>query len=370
MRFTTDPRKLASAVSWAARRVPNRPDPPILGGMLIKLEDERLSFTGFDFEVSTTATLDPTDQPFVMGRCVVSGRLFAELVGSLPPKPVTVEANAEQMTLTCGPVRAALPLMTLEDYPALPTPPDPIGIVHAEDFAKQVARVLPAHDAAGTTGLPALTGMYLGLGGDQLSIAATNRYQMAVSTIPGWRCVNDEAEARQLLIPGEVVASVLKVCDYDGALHIGVTDNAVSFVTESRTTVSRLLDVKGFPQFANAIPKRAETPTVIQVEDVREALKRATMVLDDSEPVSLSFASDILTMRAGSGRGQVTAELDCDHQGPDVELAVNPAYFTTAISAAGETAELSITGPHERILVTAPKDDAYAHVVMPIRRPL
>ena len=382
MNFTTDPRKLASAVSWAARRVPNRPEQPILGGMLIDWSpqswpdgSEAVSFSGFDFEVSTTANLVPDDfMSFDPARVVVSGRLFAELVGSLPPKPVTVALDEEGGTylhLTCGPVKAVLPLMPAEDYPSLPTSPDPIGTVNAQGFAREVARVLPAHDAAGTTGLPALTGMYLEFGGpgdDHLHIAATNRYQMAVSAVPGWRLAEEPAP-RPIVIPGEVVAAVLKVCDYDGPLHIGVTDNAVSFVTESRTTVSRLLDAKGFPNFASRIPKRAESPTRVNVEEVRDALKRASMVLDGPEPVSLAFASDILTMTAGSGRGQVTAELDCDHHGGEVEIVVNPQYFTTAIGATGDTAELTINGPAQPILVTAPKDDAYAHVVMPIRKP-
>jgi DNA polymerase III subunit beta len=379
MNFTTDPRKLASVVSWAARRVPNKPEQPILGGMLIECDlrsdpnAEQVLFSGFDFEVSTTATLAPSVvRGFEEGdRYVVSGRLFAELVKSLPAKPVTVEVNDEEMRLTCGPVKASLPLMPAEDYPVLPTSPEPIGYVHAEDFAREVARVLPAYDQAGTSGLPTLTGMYLGFRDDHLSIAATNRYQMAVDTVPGWRLNPDAAEAVDfpIVVPGEVVSAVLKVCDYDGPLAIGVADHAVSFGTGQRATVSRLLDVKGFPNFASRIPARAESPTAINVEEVREALKRAAMVLDGPEPVSLSFESDILTMRAGSGRGQVTAELDCDHQGTGIEIVVNPQYFTTAISSTGDTAELTIGGPASPILITAPKDDAYAHVVMPIRRP-
>lgn len=383
MNFTTDPRKLASAVSWAARRVPSKPEQPILGGMLIHFDpregqpgQEVVTFTGFDFEVSTSATLVPDDfRDFESGgRVVVSGRLFAELVKSLPPKPVTVftdEDDPAYLNLSCGPVKATLPLMPAEDYPVLPTSPESIGIVHAQDFAREVARVLPAYDEAGSTGLPSLRGMYVGFNDDSLSIAATNRYQLALSTVTGFRLNSDAAERVHppIVIPGDVVAAVLKVCDYDGPLHIGVTDNAVSFGTGQRTTVSRLLDVKGFPNFTSRIPKRAESPTVVDVNEVREALKRAAMVLDGPEPVSLSFASDVLTMTAGGGKGQITAELDCDHAGPDVAITVNPQYFTTAITSTGDTAELTINGPTQPVLITAPKDDAYAHVVMPIRRP-
>jgi DNA polymerase-3 subunit beta len=373
MNFTTDPRKLASAVSWAARRVPSKPAEPILAGMLIELDISpanglwTISFTGFDYEVSTTATIDSDSSEH--GRCVVSGRLLAEIVKSLPPKPVTVDVDDDQMTLVCGPVRATLPLMTAEDYPSLPTAPGSIGTVHAQDFAKEVGRVLPACDLAGEQAVPALTGVHFELADDKLIVAATNRYQLATNTV-GWRMNPGVAETTlvyPLLVPGEVLASVLKVCDYDGPLQIGVSDNAVAFSTGQRTTVSRLLDVKGFPSFGNRIPLRSEAPTVLDVEEVTTALKRASMVLDGREPVRLAFDSDVLTMYAGSGKGAITSEMECDHQAAPVELVVNPAYFATAIGSTGASAELTLNGPLKPILVTAPKDEAYIHIVMPIR---
>lgn len=379
MNFTTDPRKLASAVSWAARRVPSKPEQPILGGMLITMarESDVVSFSGFDGDVSTTANLTADDCHHIADRVVVSGRLLAELVKSLPAQPVTLAVDRDDDTyldLTCGPVKATLPLMPAEDYPSLPTTPDNTGAVGMLDFAKQVGRVLPAYDMAGATGLPALTGMFLEFGDDHLRFAATNRYQMAVGSVRGFMLNPDAAEAIDLpvVVPGLVVADVLKVCDSDGALTIGTAENAISFSTAERTIVSRMLDVKGFPNFAARIPERDGTPTVVDVEEVVTALKRAAMVLDGPEPVTLDLGGygGHLVMRAGSGKGQVTAELFSDHSGPEIALTVNPTYLITALTSLGHKhAELTITGPASPILVTAPDDDTYRHVLMPIRKP-
>jgi DNA polymerase-3 subunit beta len=377
MNFTTDPRKLASAVSWAARRVPTRPDVPILAGILIECDlrngPEAVLFTGFDFEVSATATLVPSDfRGFEEGdRVVVSGRLLAELVKSLPPKPVTIAVDDEQVTLTCGPVKATLPLMDAETYPSLPTAPEPIGSIHAHDFAGQLGRVLPACDIAMAQSLPALTGVHVAFGDNDLTLAATNRYQLATTKVTGLELNRQTAIHGDfpVLVRGAVLAEVLKVCDYDGPLTIGVQDGAVSFDTGQRVIVSRTLDVKGFPSFGRRIPARAESPVLVDVDEVDTALKRAAMVLEGAEPVALDFTVDGLTMTAGSGKGQVTAELWCAYDGPDTSIVVNPAYFATAIGSTGKSAELTITGPTSPILVTAPKDEDYVHVVMPIRKP-
>jgi DNA polymerase-3 subunit beta len=372
MNFTTDPRKLASAVSWAARRVPSKPTVPILAGMLIELEDSErdVSFTGFDHEVSTTATLHTTVHSEA-GRCVVSGRLLAELVKSLPPKPVTIDVSDEQMTLTCGPVRASLPLMPAEDYPALPVAPEPLGQINAQDFAREAGRVLSACDITGNiASLEALTGVLVVFGNVGLTVTATNRYQLATNTISGWQpTLDSESAESSVLVPGEVLASVLRICDFDGPLSIGISGTVVAFSTGERVTVSRTLPVKEFPAtFARLIPVRSEAPTVIDVEEVTDALRRAVMIQEEKEPVSLEFG-DRLTLRAGSGRGQVTADLFCEHHGPDVEITANPAYLTSAIGSVGERAELTIAAPNKPILITAPKDPSFLHVMMPIRKP-
>jgi DNA polymerase III subunit beta len=379
MNFTTDPRKLASAVSWAARRVPTRPDVPILAGILIECDlrngPESVLFTGFDYEVSATATLVPSDfRGFEEGdRIVVSGRLLAEPVKSLPPKPVAIAVDDDQMTITCGSVEASLPLMEAQDYPSLPAAPGgesgPIGIVHAEDFAKELARVLPACDIAMAQSLAALTGVHFEFSAERITLAATNRYQLATNAVGWQRTPYGDLIAGSALVPGAVLAEVLKVCDYDGGLEIGLSDTSVSFNTGQRVIVSRLLDVKGFPNFASKIPSRTSSPTVIDVEEVTTALKRAAMVLDGAEPVELAFRESGLTMRAGSGKGRITAELDCDHTGDGVDLTVNPQYFATAIGSTGDRAELTIGSETKPILVTAPKDEDYVHVVMPIRKP-
>lgn len=374
MNFTTDPRKLASAVSWAARRVPSKPTVPILAGMLIELDLSpvnglwTISFTGFDHEVSTTATIDSDSSEH--GRCVVSGRLLAELVKSLPPKPVMVDVGDEQMVITCGPVRATLPLMPAEEYPSLPAAPEPIGQINAMVFAEQAGRVLPACDLTGAiSNLSSLTGVLIVFGSQGLTMTASNRYQLATNTASGWQPTLDGAqEDFPVVVPGEVLASVLRVCDYDGPLTIGTNGTAIAFSTGARTIVSRSLPVKEFPTgFAARIPARADTPTVIPVEEVTDALRRAVMVEEDKSPVSLEFG-DRLVLRAGSGLGQITAELDCDHQGPDFQFSTNPTYFAAAIGSVGADAELTFTGPNKPILVTAPKDPHYFHVMMPIRK--
>jgi len=81
---------LADAVAWTARALPARPTAPVLAGMRLHAGAE-LTLSTFDYEVSAQATVPViTDEE---GAVLVSGRLLAEIVRSLPAKPVDLATD-------------------------------------------------------------------------------------------------------------------------------------------------------------------------------------------------------------------------------------------------------------------------------------
>ena len=85
MKLQVERDHLADAVAWTARALPARPTAPVLAGMRLHAGAE-LTLSTFDYEVSAQATVPViTDEE---GAVLVSGRLLAEIVRSLPAKPV------------------------------------------------------------------------------------------------------------------------------------------------------------------------------------------------------------------------------------------------------------------------------------------
>ena len=58
MKFRVERDALADAVAWAARSLASRPTVPVLAGLLLTVNDEQLSISGFDLEASTEIDLD------------------------------------------------------------------------------------------------------------------------------------------------------------------------------------------------------------------------------------------------------------------------------------------------------------------------
>lgn len=127
MKFRIERDTLADAVAWTARSLPNRPSVPVLAGLLVETAADGLTLSGFDYETSTRATLPA--EVSADGRALVSGRLLAEIVKSLPAKPVEVSLEGTKVQVVCGSARFSLQTMPVEEYPQLPEMPTATGTV-------------------------------------------------------------------------------------------------------------------------------------------------------------------------------------------------------------------------------------------------
>ena len=162
MKFRVAREVLADAVAWTARSLPPRPSVPVLAGILL--------------EVDVNASES--------GRVLVPGRLLAEITRALPPHPVEISAEGPRLSISCGNARFSLPTLPVEDYPSLPAMPSSAGVVDSDVFAEAVGQVAIAAGRDDT--LPMLTGVRLEIEDDLITLAATDRYRLAVREF-GWR---------------------------------------------------------------------------------------------------------------------------------------------------------------------------------------
>src|SRR5450756_3029714 len=104
MKFRMDREALADAVAWTARSLPSRPTVPVLAGLLLTVDGDTLTVSGFDYEVSARAemAIDAGDP----GAALVSGRLLAEITRSLPAQPVQFATEGTRVAVSYTHLRA------------------------------------------------------------------------------------------------------------------------------------------------------------------------------------------------------------------------------------------------------------------------
>ena len=377
---------LADAVVWTARSLPARPPMQVLLGLLLEVGPDAdgkvgLEISGFDYEVSSRVRLEATsDTP---GRVLVPGRLLSEIVRSLPAQPVELRLEGTRMVLTCGPARFTLPTLPVEDYPALPPMPAVAGTLGSDVFAAAVAQVALAAGRDDT--LPVLTGVRFEIEGDTLTLAATDRYRLAVRTL-AWR-PQDPDVSTTALVPARTLAETARALTAGPEVTIamsgaGSSGGMIGFEGgiggSARRTTSRLLEGE-FPKYRSLLPSESTAVAQIATGPFAEAVKRVALVAARNAPVRLGFSADGVVLEAGGADdAQASEQIECGWEGSasgePFQIAFNPQYLLDGLGAIdSDTAMLSFTGPTRPAVLTGKREaDAgvvadYRYLLMPVR---
>jgi DNA polymerase-3 subunit beta len=355
---------LADAVVWTARSLPARPPMQVLLGLLLEVGDQGLEVSGFDYEVSSRVRLDAMAAE--TGRVLVPGRLLSDIVRSLPAQPVDLRVEGTRVVLTCGPARFTLPTLPVEDYPALPAMPETAGTLDADVFAGAVAQVALAAGRDDT--LPVLTGVRFEIEGDVLTLAATDRYRLAVRTLP-WRPTSSDISTTAL-VPARTLAETARALtsgpggDARAVRHPRLRRLRGDDRLRGRRspTTSRLLEGE-FPKYRSLLP--SESTAQAEVADRARSwtpVKRVALVAA-ATPRAPRLLADGVVLEAGGRRrraGRASSSSAAGRARASSEpfsIAFNPQYLLDGLGAVdSDTTTLSFTGPTRPAVLTGKRD--------------
>ena len=362
---------LAHAVSWAARTLPSRPSMPVLSGVMLVAEGDSLTLSSFDYEIS--ARVQIAVDVLTPGKTLVSGRLLADITKSLPAAPVVLKVDGNRVAIECGRSTFTLPTLPVEDYPSLPEMPDTAGNVDSEVFAQAVSQVAIAAGKDDT--LPVLTGIRMEIDGTNVTLAATDRYRLAVRTFP-WTPKKTSIELNTL-IPAKILADTAKNMSGADTVAFAIApdgEKLVGFESEGMRTTTRLLDGE-FPKYRSLLPNESATRAVVDTQELLHAVKRVALVAERNTPIRMTFEGSELSLRAGTGEdAQANETIEASVDGDVIEIAFNPGFLIDGLNAiAAPKALFSFTQSTKPAVITgmtsegSPVEEDYRYLLMPIR---
>ena len=363
---------LADAVMWAARSLPSRPSQPVLAGLVLNAVGDHLVLSAYDHEVSARAEAEAVVE--TEGTAVVSGRLLSDIARNLPAAPVTLALNGTRVDVTCGRASFTVPTMSINDYPVLPQMPTATGTVASAAFAQAVAQVQVA--AGRDESLPAFTGIRVEIEGDLITLAATDRYRLAVRELT-WHPQTPGFEA-QALVPARTLSEVAKGLTGADALTIalastGSGEGLMGFENAGRHTTTRLLD-GDFPGFRKLLPQEPTSIVYIDTDELIGAVNRVALVAEKNQPVRLSVTAGEVTLSAGGDDTKASEVLDAGLEGEPIEISFNPQFLAEGLAALkAPVTRMSCTTSAKPAIFTgvgergAAANTEYQYLLMPVR---
>ena len=405
MKFTVERDALADAVSWAARALPGRPVLPVLTGLLLSAGQQGagegcLTLSCFDYEVSARVRV-PAEvaEP---GTVLVPGRLLVEIVRALPPYPVEFADDPDGVSVTCGDAAFLLTPLPLADYPELPELPQLAGTADGGVLAAAIAQVTPAASRDDT--LPMLTAVSVELDGAAMTLAATDRYRLAVRELP-WRPAPGPVPAGPvpasaapgsqgrvaLLVPARTLSDAARMMSGGTEVRVvlrtdqGQAEAMIGFESGPRQLTTRLLAGE-FVKYKSRFPAEFGCTADLPAEAFAEAVRRVALVAERGTPVQLTFAPGRVTVGAATqGQARAKETVAADFTGSEPSIAFSPQYLLDGViaatagtapdghGAADARVRLRFSGPAKPAVITpAPTPDtdaraSFRYLVVPQR---
>ena len=375
MKLTCSPDALGHALQVVSRAVSPRTTLPILNNVLMETSPEGLKLTATNLEIGIVDHVDA--EVATEGSVTLPAKLLTEFVAQLPNEQLEMELDTKTQTLNarCGPYHdVKIRGIDAAEFP--PLPPREDGLTVTLDQAELVPAIEQTVVAASADdGRPVLTGVLTQLGGDVLTLAATDGHRLAVRTLPAKSSDNvgsdEDGAADSVIIPARALQELSRILKGEGTVEMsmGRSRNHVFFSLPRVELMSRLIEGT-YPNYSQVIPEQSNTTITVSAKKLLERTRGVAIFARDSANVvrikteAGEIAISANTSEVGSSEASVSAEID----GADIQIAFNSRYLLDVLAlVASEKVSMGFNGPLSPGVVKPAGRDDYTYVIMPVR---
>lgn len=346
------------------RVVSSRATLPVLGGVKITAGDDGVEFAATDLEVFITVKGDLS--VVEQGSVVVPGRLFGDILRSLPSGKVTISGKEGEIRIEAGRSEFSVTGYPIADFPQIPEVPAAVASkVPAAELAKALKQVVRA--ASTDEARPVLTGVLWALEGESLKLVATDSYRLAVRDV----VIKQGPGDAKAIIPGRALAEVSRhlASASEGEAEIWLGDSQAAFSFGGMRLVTRLIEGE-FPNWRHLIPDGYGNKLTIERETITGAVERVGLVAQANTPVKFHLGDEVQLTATEAGVADASEVVEGDYAGEAMVIAFNPRFFADGLDGLdSDKATLEVIDPAKPALIKAADSDGFIYLLMPVRLP-
>lgn len=379
MKFTIHKSSFMRVLVPAMGTVSNKNTITAIEGVLIEtLDNGKIQISTYDMNKGFRAVVDPIEIERT-GRFIINAQRLYQTIRVLPDDDITIDINDKlNCEISCGKASFSMFALKGEDFPNLPDLVTDNGFsVSAEVLRKMISKVV--HSIADQDKRPMLCGAFFKITDGSVEVVSCDSYRLSKCNI---KCdissISGNGVNYSFIIPGHALGELTKVLAdgedenvkfYLSRKHAIVNKGDVIFFT--RTIDSEYID------YNRMIPRDNEIVVTIDRERLLSGLERANIIAEEKiqgsgkSYVKLSVKEQQLSLTSTSVYGCVNDEMDCVHEGGDIEIGFNCRFLIDSVKVAeGENIYIKLKNPNQAIMIEAvEKDDEfnYAYVIVPVR---
>ena len=380
MKFTVSKSEFMRVLVPAMGTVSNKNTITAIEGVLIEtLDNGRIQISTYDMNKGFRATIETVEIERT-GRYIINAQRLYQTVRVLPDDDITIDVNDKlNCEISCGKASFSMFALKGEDFPNLPDLVTDNGFtVSADVLRKMISKVV--HSIADQDKRPMLCGAFFKITEGGMEVVSCDSYRLSkcnikcdIASIAGDGSIN-----YSFIIPGHALGELNKVLAdgedeavrfYLSRKHAIVNKGDVIFFT--RTIDSEYID------YNRMIPRDNSIVVTIDRDRLLSGLERANIIAEEKiqgsgkSYVKVCVKDQQLALNSSSVYGCVNDEMDCVHEGDDIEIGFNCRFLIDAVKVAeGESLYVKFKNPSQAITIEAVEESEefnYCYVIVPVR---
>lgn len=365
MKFIVEREHLLKPLQQVCGPLGGRPTLPILGNLLLQVNEDSLLLTGTDLEMEMVARV-ALPQAHEAGETTVPARKFLDICRGLPEKAeISVALDGDRMLIRSGRSRFSLSTLPASDFPNLDDWQSEVEFTLPQATLKRLIEATQfsmAHQDVRYY----LNGMLFETEGEELRTVATDGHRLAVCSMP----IAEQLPHHSVIVPRKGVIELMRLLDGgDTSLQVQIGGNNIRAHVGDFIFTSKLVDGR-FPDYRRVLPKNPDKVLQAGCDLLKQAFSRAAILSNEKfRGVRLYISKDQLKITANNPEQEEAEEiLDVDYGGSDLEIGFNVSYVLDVLNALkSENVRMLLTDSVSSVQIEDQASQSAAYVVMPMR---
>ena len=368
MKISLEKERILFCIKMVSKAMSSRSTIPVLSGIHIYTSADGVVFETSDLDTSIKHVEEALVEE--AGATVVPGKLFSEIIGSLPKSLIVLETKGEKLEISCESTKFNISTLNALDFPPFPQIiPSKSIVIKAEQLQKMVKKVEKA--VSRDISRAVLTGISFKTNNSILELAATDSYRLTItkekiSTSEG----SAPAENINVVIPGNILNEVCKLASEEDMIKIGESENQLIFIFGMTSLISRKVE-GNYPNYEQIVPTQKNVSIVVETELFLGAVRRVSIVAKNTSPIKISFHTDTQQIEISAHTpdvGEALEKIPAQIDGEGIEIGFNYQYILDGLNVIDDK-EILIEAqtPIKPGIFKSIGSDEFFYLTMPVR---
>ena len=338
---------------------------PILGNVLLKAYDNKLTMTATDLEIEMVTNVELSHT--AIGETTIPARKFVDICKALPSEAsIVVKVENEKAILKSGKSRFVLGTLPANEFPNIDSFESTLEFEISQHQLKFL--IDQTHFAMAQQDVRYyLNGLLFEFSEKLIRAVATDGHRLALCDVT---VEVGSTEIQQIIVPRKAVMELSRLLEHsEEPVKIQLGNNHLRLSTGSLIFITKLIDGR-FPDYQRVVPQGGDKIVLVDREVMRQALSRASILSNEKyRSVRFTLSTGTIQVVANNPEQEVAEEeIPVEYDGPSLEVGFNASYILDALSAIStDQVQLELTDQNSCCLLRSPASDECRYVVMPMR---